>query len=889
MAEETMTRQQAKQRFSRIRDKIRGHLNDIQVKLDAGTDLNKDFRDKVLEFSKSITAYSNIYDNKITKKEFELPEISTYKDTSNQKSCCKTTDAFIQEKASFDSHVLALYNIARSSTITTASFVNYDMADYIEAVESVADNLDRLIALLDDTSSSSQDINNAIREYNQTCDTWESFKRQIKSGIRTKINEFGQTINGWDDTAISILGKHVQCHKNLFIVSFHYYDASDFMKDKIVLVEKDRHIDPDEIPTPKNSGNFKFLSWKDKDGNPFDPRTATITNDVWIEGKWKIGATIDWMLDGESKVVHDMGEFEEGTDCTTAVEEQLNAYNTAWGHTAVVPDIGSFDDLIVSRNNYEFAIKGYTKTFDFRVEYRKKTLEGWSGWTDQPGTKKKVRMHGVYDTANLPINYQKAVEDDYYINEPKTKKITYNTDASDDWDSVTADGAIRFDVYPLYKVRYQDGKGNTVKTVSEIEIGQRFVVDRHAPAAWPAGSYVDGNDVYRLKIGDEYTHKGETMTASADTDIIPNYERINKATVIFSLNGKDDPDGVQWGAKNHKYEDEDAETSFSTYSEISSPEYPSVLEAVMATATPPLSTDDKEEYENSIWDNSDPDIGWYLGGIKITTGSLIKTAPGDNILVFKGKVYQKTLTVFCFSPDDKQTLQEHGIEWQTKTIDGKPYEGYIKYTYDKNPEFPEAQQCGPYYTIWGETVDKYTVNFCRLEEAFAGYIIPKIVSEDESSIYIQMDTSTNLVDSEIVDKIVPTEKLKDIIEDKFSKDKEIVIRNSSNTNVAVWGRDVADSRIDSHIATTINNKQYAVINFNPCGYDARYLTYVYKIKDNAEQRYKNYPAYESYTSLKKIDDDYKYELIVVRNITESGEQWGRGDIVDPIYSSQNQQ
>ena len=59
MAEETMTRQQAKQRFSRIRDKVRGHLNDIQVKLDAGSDLNKDFRDKVLEFSNAIKDYED--------------------------------------------------------------------------------------------------------------------------------------------------------------------------------------------------------------------------------------------------------------------------------------------------------------------------------------------------------------------------------------------------------------------------------------------------------------------------------------------------------------------------------------------------------------------------------------------------------------------------------------------------------------------------------------------------------------------------------------------------------------------------------------------------------------------------------------------------------------
>lgn len=880
MAEETMTRQQAKQRFSRIRDKVRGHLNDIQVKLDAGSDLNKDFRDKVLEFSKSITAYSNIYDNKITKKEFELPEISTYKDTSNQKSCCKTTDAFIQEKASFDSHVLALYNIARSSTITTASFVNYDMADYIEAVESVADNLDRLIALLDNASSSSQDINNAIREYNQTCDTWESFKRQIKSGIRTKINEFGQTINGWDDTAISILGKHVQCHKNLFIVSFHYYDASDFIKDKIVWVEKDHHIDPNEIPTPKNSGNFKFLSWKDRDGNPFDPRAATITDDTWIEGKWKIGTTIDWMLDGESKAVHDMGEFEEGTDCTTAVEEQLNAYNTAWGHTAVVPDIGSFDDLIVSRNNYEFAIKGYTKTFDFRVEYRTKTLEGWSGWTDQPGTRKKVRMYGTYDTANLPINYQKAVEDDYYINEPKTKKITYNTDASDDWDSVTADGAIRFDVCPLYKVRYQDEKDNTVKTVSETEIGQRFVVDRHKPAAWPVGSYVDGNDVYRLKIDDEYTHKGETMTVSANTDIIPNYERINKATVIFSLNGKDDPVGIQWGAKNHKYEDEDAETSFSTYSEINSPEYPSVLEAIEATATPPISQDDIKRYENSRW-TDDLDNGWYLGNIKITTRSLIKTVPGDNILVFKGKVYQSKLTVFCFSREDKSILEENHVEWRTETIDGKPYEGYISHTFDDNPQFPEPVNYGSYYTIWGETVNKYSVNFCRLKEAYAGLIMPK-TTIDNDHLCIAMDESNNLIECEKINKPIPYDEIKNIIDEKFPITKDIYINNQKGAFVIGWYTDMDDRIVKSVV--TIDGKDYAVISLAE-KYLPRTPFYVENYKKNADTQYFGYPIYSMELRYNRYMDGNtsRYELVLCANRVKNNnpETWSAGDIVTP--------
>lgn len=882
MAEETMTRQQARQRFSRIRDKVRGHLEGVQDKLDYGSDYNNEYQDKVLEFSNVIKDYGDYYSDKIAKKEFEMPEISKYNDTTQNKDCCRNTDRFIQEKNNFVLFARRLYENVRVSTIETAGFVGYDMTDYIRAVESVADNLDRLIALLDDASSSSQDINNAITIYNQTCDTWESFKTQIKSGIRAKIDQFWQNVKDQNATAISVMDLHVGCHKNLFVVSFHYYDASDFIKDKIVMVEKDHHIDPDEIPTPKNSGNFKFLSWKDRDGNPFDPRTATITGDTWIEGKWKIGTTIDWMLDGESKSVHDMGEFEEGADCTTAVEGQLDAYTEAWGHMAVVPDIGSFDDLIVSRNNYEFAIKGYTKTFDFGIEYRTKTLEGWSGWTDQPGTRKKLRIYDTYDLTKLPINYQKAIENDYYINEPKTKKITYNAKDSDEWFAVTGYGAIRFDVCPLYKVRYQDEKGNTVKTVDEIEIGQQFAVDRHAPAAWPVGSYVDGNDIYRLKIGDEYTHKGETITASADIDIIPNYERINKATVIFSLNGKDDPDGILWGAKNHKYEDEDAETSFSTYSEINSPEYPSVLEAVMATATKPISTDDKERYENSTW-AEDPNTGWYLGNIKITTGSLIKTAPGDNILVFKGRVFQSKLTVFCFSPEDKSILEEQHVEWRTETIDGKPYEGYITHVFVDNPQFPESVNYGPYYTIWGETVNKYSVNFCRLKEAYAGLIMPKTTADDDH-IVIEMNESNNLMECEKINKPIPYDEIQNIINEKFPITKHIYINNQKGAFVIGWYTDMDDRIVKS--AVTIDGKEYAVISLAEQNLSQIWPSYVRNFKQNADENYKDYPIYSVEMQYNRYTDGdtSRYELVLCANRVKNNnpETWSPGDTVTPI-------
>ena len=886
----TTTKEKLYDHCIRLKNRIEASEKTIKQLMDRGEDNRDTFDDIEDDLLDKIEDTEDIYDDIKDDGEYVSPVISIGEDTTHKGRCCVATQDLLDEYKNYVSEAKRLsgsQNKRRETNklnVKTGGFLHCKFTAFFNAITTVKKTLGDIMDYID-SGKSTEEINTKVRKYNnEDTQALHTAKEQALSEYTDALTSFWLHVVDNHGAVNTTVGKHPSCHKNTWAVSFNDYNASNWIDTKISVAYDNMTLRNKDVPSPKNAKNFTFMSWKDALYNPFDPKTAKITGDMNIYGHWKIGTTLEFRNNGKrilDDVNEKLGDFEQGYDCAPDISSKISSLSGTYSHLYVFPDPSVyFNDTFVDRDNHEFVMDCETKTFTVKAQQRTKKANGeWGEWKDVPLSEQQVKWHNKY--YNLPgTKYNAALFGDFYVDDEELIKLSDGSPSSGDADKIEHDTVFKFDVTPLYSVTYLDEKDETVKEKKRIPIGSTFDVDKYAPAAWPKKSFVgDDNDLYSLISGNEYTYKGETITIDGNKTIIPHYESITNGTVIFSLTEKEED--CEWKGQKHIYSDQPSGTSFSEYTEINFPLYPTVQE--VEDKKPSNTTD----YSNYAWKEDDY-LGWYLGEAKITTGSSLKVTPGNNILKFKGHKTSQ-LTVFCFSSEDKDTLTANGGTWTSRTIDGNEYDGYISHVYDENPEFPAEQHFGDYYTIWGDTVNKYQKNTCRLSAMYdGGYIIPRIASTNTSAVRIDYDPNTCIFDYQRIDGKVATTDINEKISRYFPSNKYIVLVYTTDPNETITFDKGAISVDD---VCTIDGKKYGVANLNEKQFKPNESPLVRELKYNATGAFSGYPTFAvesrfgeyDYPGGHYLDHEHAYELIVTSNSQpiESG-NWGRGQIVSPI-------